>query len=54
METHLGKFSRSMLLRMAADTLMIQVALLAALATRLFWEVAFFESQMQRGIGELA
>ncbi|MEX2186829.1 MAG: NAD(P)-dependent oxidoreductase [Pirellulales bacterium] len=52
METHLGKISRGMLLRMAADTVMVQVALLAALASRLFWEIAFFD--YEGGFGEVA
>jgi nucleoside-diphosphate-sugar epimerase len=41
-----------MVLRMAADTVMIQVSLLAALASRLFWEIAFFD--YPGGFGEVA
>ncbi len=53
METHLGKFSRGMLLRMAADTVMIHVSLIAALASRLFWEIAFFDREYPGGYGEI-
>jgi nucleoside-diphosphate-sugar epimerase len=54
METHLGKISRGMLLRMAADAAMVQVALAAALAVRLFWQIAFFDREYPTGYGELA
>lgn len=54
METHFGTISRGMLLRMAADAAMVQVALLAALATRLFWQIAFFDRDYPTGYGELA
>lgn len=54
METQLGKISRGMLLRMAADTLMVQVALIAALVSRLFWQIAFFDREYADGYGETA
>ncbi|RIK83200.1 MAG: NAD-dependent dehydratase [Planctomycetota bacterium] len=39
---------------MAADTLMVQVALIAALVSRLFWQIAFFDREYADGYGETA
>lgn len=39
---------------MAADTLMILVSLSAALASRLFWQIAFFDKEYAGAYGEIA